>query len=51
MPIDGKLAGIGIRETVDDVARIVGRQSSVVVWRTFAQSRSRGDGGVAPASR
>ncbi len=38
MPIDGKLAGIGLRETVADVARIVGRQASVVVWRTFAQS-------------
>ncbi|WP_372728191.1 ornithine carbamoyltransferase [Nocardioides sp.] len=38
MAIDGKLAGIGVRETVEDVARIVGRQASVVVWRTFAQA-------------
>ena len=39
MLVDGKLAGIGIREPVEDVARIIGRQASVVVWRTFAQSQ------------
>jgi ornithine carbamoyltransferase len=39
MLVDGKLAGIGVRESVADVARVLGRQASVVVWRTYAQSR------------
>nr|WP_246299168.1 ornithine carbamoyltransferase [Nocardioides panaciterrulae] len=38
MLVDGSLAGIGVRESVEDVARILGRQASVVVWRTFAQA-------------
>ena len=38
MLVDGKLAGIGIRESVEDVARVLGRQVSTIVWRTFAQS-------------
>ncbi len=38
MLVEGKLAGIGIRESVEDVARVLGRQVSVVVWRTFHQS-------------
>ncbi len=37
MVVDGRLAGVGERESVADVARILGRQSAVVVWRTFAQ--------------
>jgi ornithine carbamoyltransferase len=37
MLVDGSLAGIGRRESVADVARVLGRQASVVVWRTFAQ--------------
>jgi ornithine carbamoyltransferase len=37
MLVDGTLAGIGVRESVADVARVLGRQASVVVWRTFAQ--------------
>ncbi len=37
MLVDGALAGIGVREPVADVARVLGRQASVVVWRTFAQ--------------
>jgi len=39
MLVDGKLAGIGVREQVSDVARVLGRQASVIVWRTFEQSR------------
>jgi ornithine carbamoyltransferase len=39
MLVDGKLAGIGVREQVSDVARVLGRQASVIVWRTYAQSR------------
>jgi len=38
MLVDGHLAGIGVRECVEDVARVLGRQASAVVWRTFAQA-------------
>ena len=38
MLVEGRLAGIGVRESVEDVARVLGRQVSVVVWRTFHQS-------------
>ncbi|MGB7820023.1 MAG: ornithine carbamoyltransferase [Ornithinibacter sp.] len=37
MVVDGRLAGVGERESVADVARILGRQSAAVVWRTFEQ--------------
>ncbi|MEP9385490.1 ornithine carbamoyltransferase [Nocardioides sp. KR10-350] len=37
MLVDGILAAIGIRESVPDVARILGRQAGEIVWRTFAQ--------------
>jgi ornithine carbamoyltransferase len=39
MTVDGRLAGIGERESVEDVARVLGRQASVIVWRTGAQAR------------
>ncbi|HET8960326.1 ornithine carbamoyltransferase [Nocardioides sp.] len=39
MLVDGTLAGIGVREQVSDVARVLGRQASAIVWRTFEQSR------------
>jgi len=38
MLVDGSLAGIGKRESVADVARVLGRQASLVVWRTYAQT-------------
>jgi len=38
MLVDGALAGIGVRESVEDVARVLGRQVSAIVWRTYAQS-------------
>ncbi|GAA4804775.1 ornithine carbamoyltransferase [Nocardioides caeni] len=38
MLVDGALAGIGKRESVADVARVLGRQASQIVWRTYAQS-------------
>ena len=38
MMVDGSLAGIGKRESVADVARVLGRQASLIVWRTYAQS-------------
>lgn len=37
--IDGALAGIGVRESVSDVAHVLGRQVAAVVWRTYAQAR------------
>ena len=39
MLVDGSLAGIGRRESIADVARVLGRQASVIVWRTYAQGR------------
>ncbi|WP_340539989.1 ornithine carbamoyltransferase [Nocardioides sp. GXZ039] len=38
MLVEGRLAGIGVRESVEDVARVLGRQVSAIVWRTFHQS-------------
>ncbi len=39
MLVDGQLAGIGVRESIADVARVLGRQASAIVWRTYAQER------------
>jgi ornithine carbamoyltransferase len=39
MIIDGALAQVGIRESVADTARVLGRQASAIVWRTHDQSR------------
>lgn len=39
MLVDGQLAGIGVREPVADVARVLGRQAAMVVWRTHGQDR------------
>ena len=39
MIVDGNLAQIGTRESIPDVARVVGRQVSAIVWRTYAQER------------
>ncbi|GAA3616732.1 ornithine carbamoyltransferase [Marihabitans asiaticum] len=39
MVVDGDLAQIGVRESVADVARVVGRQVSAIVWRTYGQDR------------
>ena len=38
MLVDGRLAGIGVRESVADVARVLGRQAAAVVWRTYSQA-------------
>lgn len=38
MHVDGNLAEIGERESVHDVARVLGRQVSLIVWRTYAQT-------------
>ena len=39
MVVDGRLAGVGERESVADVARVLGPQSAAVVWRTFEQAK------------
>ncbi|CAM3660466.1 ornithine carbamoyltransferase [Occultella aeris] len=39
MLVDGKLAQVGVRESVPDVARVLGRMTSAIVWRTFGQDR------------
>ncbi|MBC9957000.1 ornithine carbamoyltransferase [Yimella sp. cx-51] len=37
--VDGNLAQIGTRESIADVARVLGRQVSLIVWRTHGQDR------------
>jgi ornithine carbamoyltransferase len=39
MVVDGNLARIGVRESIADTARVLGRQATAIVWRTFDQSR------------
>jgi ornithine carbamoyltransferase len=39
MLVDGRLAGIGVRESVADVARVLGRQVGMIVWRTYEQTK------------
>jgi ornithine carbamoyltransferase len=39
MIVDARLAGIGTRESVADVARVLGRQAAAIVWRTFGQDQ------------
>ncbi|GAA1733359.1 ornithine carbamoyltransferase [Isoptericola hypogeus] len=37
--VDGRLAQVGVRESVADVTRVLERQVSAIVWRTFGQER------------
>ncbi|SFK38066.1 ornithine carbamoyltransferase [Cellulomonas sp. KH9] len=39
LPVDGNLARIGVRESIADTARVLGRQVAAIVWRTHAQTR------------
>ncbi|AKU16678.1 ornithine carbamoyltransferase [Luteipulveratus mongoliensis] len=39
MVVDGRLAQIGTRESIPDTARVLGRQVSAIVWRTYEQAR------------
>jgi ornithine carbamoyltransferase len=39
MVVDGRLAGIGTRESVSDTAKVLGRQAAAIVWRTYGQER------------
>ncbi|QOR72209.1 ornithine carbamoyltransferase [Ruania alkalisoli] len=38
MLVDGRLAQVGVRESVPDTARVLGRMTTAIVWRTYAQS-------------
>lgn len=39
MVVDGKLAQVGVRESIADVARVMGREAVAIVWRTYGQDR------------
>ncbi len=39
LTVDGRLAGIGVRESVADTARVLSRHCVAIVWRTFAQDQ------------
>jgi len=39
MVVDTRLAQIGVRESVADTARVLGRQVAAIVWRTYEQER------------
>jgi ornithine carbamoyltransferase len=37
--VDGRLAGIGVRESIADTTRVLCRQVAAIVWRTYGQER------------
>jgi ornithine carbamoyltransferase len=37
--VDGRLAGIGERESIADITRVLARQVAAIVWRTYGQDR------------
>jgi ornithine carbamoyltransferase len=37
--VDGRLAGIGERESIADTTRVLSRQVAAIVWRTYGQER------------
>src|SRR3546814_8161686 len=39
LAVNGDLAQIGVRESVEDVARVLGRQAAQIVWRTNDQAK------------
>ncbi|SHG78555.1 ornithine carbamoyltransferase [Jatrophihabitans endophyticus] len=46
--VDGRLAGIGERESVADVTRVISRQVAAIVWRTHGQDRIELMAGLSP---
>jgi ornithine carbamoyltransferase len=46
--VDGRLAGIGVRESVADTTRVVSRQVAAIVWRTFGQERIEEMASISP---
>ena len=39
MVVDARLAQVGVRESIADTARVLGRQVAAIVWRTYEQER------------
>ncbi|HKH54122.1 MAG TPA: ornithine carbamoyltransferase, partial [Propionibacteriaceae bacterium] len=39
MIVDRRLAGVGVRESIADTARVLSRQCAAIVWRTFGQDQ------------
>jgi ornithine carbamoyltransferase len=37
--VDGRLAGVGERESIADITRVLARQVAAIVWRTYEQQR------------
>ena len=37
--VDGQLAGIGVRESIADITRVLSRQVAAIAWRTYGQDR------------
>ena len=46
--VDGRLAGIGERESVADSTRVISRQVAMIVWRTFGQERIEEMAAISP---
>jgi ornithine carbamoyltransferase len=46
--VDGRLAGIGERESIADVTRVLTRQVAAVVWRTYGQERIEEMAAISP---
>ena len=46
--VDGRLAGIGERESIADGTRVISRQVAAIVWRTFGQQRIEEMAAISP---
>jgi ornithine carbamoyltransferase len=46
--VDGRLAGIGERESIADSTRVIARQVAAIVWRTFGQERIEEMAAISP---
>jgi ornithine carbamoyltransferase len=46
--VDGRLAGIGIRESIADTTRVLSRQVAAIVWRTYGQERLEEMASISP---
>lgn len=46
--VDGRLAGIGVRESIADTTRVLSRQVAAIVWRTFGQERIEEMAAISP---
>ncbi|HEU5267440.1 MAG TPA: ornithine carbamoyltransferase [Jatrophihabitans sp.] len=46
--VDGRLAGIGVRESIADSTRVLARQVAAIVWRTYGQDRIEEMAAISP---